>query len=476
MSLKPGTFAVNRRAFGINSAAALRGIATIGDARSATAVDRDVVQGADPLPVRKPHFPARARRVIFLFMLGGPSQHDLFDYKPKLNQLDGQPIAEEFLSRMKFAQITEQRPGILGTHAHFRKHGASAAEISELLPHLAGVADDLAIIKTVQATETPHHPAEVFLHTGSRQFGRPSLGAWINYGLGSESAALPGYVVLQSGMRPRTKGSVYGAGFLSSAFQGIPLRDGAEFILNLSPPAGRSLSDQQQIVEAVHQLNRRHFVRTRDPETLARSGAYGLAHELCESAPQTMNLADETAETMAMYGADAEQPSFARNCLLARRLIEQGVRFVHLCHGDWDHHSHLREGLATMCRQTDQACAALIQDLKQRGLLEDTLIIWGGEFGRTPVGQKSANASVGRDHQISAFTMWMAGGGVRHGQTIGETDELGCFPVTRPIPIHDIHATILHLLGLDHRRLQYHFQGRDFRLTDVAGSVIPELT
>lgn len=475
MSSASGAFAVNRREFGIHTAAALSGVAAIGNSRSATAADIDAQPGADFWPGQQPHFPARARRVIFLFMLGGPSQHDLFDYKPKLNQLDGQPIADEFLSRMKFAQITEQRPGILGTHVHFRKHGESGAEISELLPHIAGVADDLAIIKTVQATETPHHPAEVFLHTGSRQFGRPSLGAWINYGLGSESAALPGYVVLQSGMRPRTKGSVYGAGFLSSAYQGIPLRDGAEFILNLSPPAGRSLSDQQQIIEAVQRLNRHHFARTRDPETLARSGAYQMAHELCQSAPQTMNVAEETAETMAMYGADADQPSFARNCLLARRLAERGVRFVHLCHGDWDHHSHLREGLATMCRQTDQACAALIKDLKQRGLLEDTLIIWGGEFGRTPVGQKSANASVGRDHQISAFTMWMAGGGVRHGQTVGETDELGCFPVTRPNPIHDIHATILHLLGLDHRRLQYHFQGRDFRLTDVAGNVIPEL-
>ncbi|MCA9012489.1 MAG: DUF1501 domain-containing protein [Planctomycetaceae bacterium] len=475
MSAESGTFAVNRREFCIHTAAALSGFAAMGNSSLAAAADRDAELGAETLSVRKPHFPARARRVIFLFMLGGPSQHDLFDYKPQLNQLDGQPIADEFLSRMKFAQITEQRPGILGTHVHFRKHGESGAEISELLPHIAGVADDLAIIKTVQATETPHHPAEVFLHTGSRQFGRPSLGAWINYGLGSESAALPGYVVLQSGMRPRTKGSVYGAGFLSSAFQGIPLRDGADFILNLSPPAGRSLSDQQQIIEAVQQLNRHHFNRTRDPETLARSGAYHLAHELCRSAPQTMNLAEETAETMAMYGADAEQPSFARNCLLARRLVEHGVRFVHLCHGDWDHHSHLREGLATMCRQTDQACAALIKDLKQRGLLEDTLIVWGGEFGRTPVGQKSANASVGRDHQISAFTMWMAGGGVRHGQTVGETDELGCFPVTRPNPIHDVHATILHLLGLDHRRLQYHFQGRDFRLTDVAGNVIPEL-
>ncbi len=476
MSPSSGLLPVGRRTFGMRSLAGLGGIATVGKLNicSAESGGSDVISVAQPLEQQR-HFTASARRVIFLFMLGGPSQHDLFDYKPRLNELDGQPIADEFLSQMKFAQIMEKRPSILGTHVRFRRHGESGAEISDLLPNIAGVVDDLAIIKTVQATEIPHHPAEVFLHTGTRQFGRPSIGAWITYGLGSETAALPGYVVLQSGMRPRTKGSVYGAGFLSSACQGVPLREGPELILNLTPPSGRSLSDQRQIIEAVQRLNRHHFEKTRDPESLARSSSYQLAHQLCEAAPEATNFAEETAETMAMYGADARQPSFARNCLLARRLVERGVRFVHLCHGDWDHHSHLREGLTTMCHQTDQPCAALIRDLKRRGLLEDTLVVWGGEFGRTPVGQKTANAGIGRDHQISAFTMWMAGGGLRHGQTVGETDELGCFPLTRPIPIHDIHATILHLLGLDHRRLTFHFQGRDFRLTDVAGNVIPEL-
>ena len=425
--------------------------------------------------IRSPHFRPRAKRVIFLFMLGGPSQHDLFDDKPKLRQLDGQPIGDELLSRMKFAQIMEQRPSLLGSHVKFARHGQSGAEVSELLPHTAQIVDDLAIVKTVKAEEIPHHPAEVYWHTGTRQFGRPSIGAWVQYGLGSESSDLPGYVVLQSGMRPRTKGSIYTAGFLSAAYQGVPLRDGAEPILNLAPPPGRSLDDERRIVDVVRRMNALRSTVTRDPETDARSAAYQLAQRLSETAPEAIDVGRESAATLAKYGVDPRQPSFARNCLLARRLVERGVRFVHLCHGDWDHHSNLRQGLAAMCQQTDQACAALVADLKQRGLLEDTLVVWGGEFGRTAVGQKSPTAGIGRDHQISAFTIWMSGGGVRTGQTVGETDELGCFPVTRSIPVHDIQATILHLLGLDHRRLTFPFQGRDYRLTDLGGEVAHEL-
>lgn len=428
-----------------------------------------------PLPPRPPHFPAKAKRVIFLFMLGGPSQLDLFDDKPKLRELDGQPIGDEHLARMKFAQIMEQRPSLLGSHVKFRRYGDSGAEVSELLPHTAGVVDDLAIIKTVQTEEIPHHPAEVFWHTGTRQFGRPSLGAWVNYGLGSESRDLPGYVVLQSGMRPRTKGSIYAAGFLSSAYQGVPLRDSADPILNLSPPASVSDSDQSQVIDAVRELNSIRHRLTRDPETTARNAAYELAGRISKTAPEAIGLQHETATTLARYGVDPAQPSFARNCLLARRLVERGVRFVHLCHGDWDHHSNLRQGLTTMCGQTDRACAVLLADLKERGLLDETLVVWGGEFGRTAVGQKSATAGIGRDHQIAAFTMWLAGGGIRAGQTLGEIDELGCFPVTPPIHVHDIQATLLHLLGLDHKRLTYRFQGRDFRLTDVGGNVIHEI-
>ncbi len=428
-----------------------------------------------PLTPRPPHFPARAKRVIFLFMLGGPSQLDLFDDKPKLRELDGRPIGDEHLARMKFAQITEERPNLLGTHVKFRRYGDSGAEVSDLLPHTAGVVDDLAIVKTVQTEEIPHHPAEVFWHTGTRQFGRPSLGAWVNYGLGSESRDLPGYVVLQSGMRPRTKGSIYAAGFLSSAYQGVALRDSADPILNLSPPTNFADADQAQVIDAVRKLNSIHHRLTGDPETVARNAAYDLAGRLSKTAPEAIGLQHETASTLARYGVDPVQPSFARNCLLARRLIERGVRFVHLCHGDWDHHSNLGQGLSAMCGQTDRACAALLADLKDRGLLDETLVVWGGEFGRTAVGQKSPTAGIGRDHQIAAFTMWLAGGGIRAGQTLGETDELGCFPVTSPIHVHDIQATLLHLLGLDHKRLTYRFQGRDFRLTDVGGHVVQEL-
>ncbi|HND54703.1 MAG TPA: DUF1501 domain-containing protein, partial [Pirellulaceae bacterium] len=309
--------------------------------------------------IRSPHFRPRAKRVIFLFMLGGPSQHDLFDDKPKLRQLDGQPIGDELLSRMKFAQIMEQRPSLLGSHVKFARHGQSGAEVSELLPHTAQIVDDLAIVKTVKAEEIPHHPAEVYWHTGTRQFGRPSIGAWVQYGLGSESSDLPGYVVLQSGMRPRTKGSIYTAGFLSAAYQGVPLRDGAEPILNLAPPPGRSLDDERRIVDVVRHMNALRSTVTRDPETDARSAAYQLAQRLSETAPEAIDVGRESAATLAKYGVDPRQPSFARNCLLARRLVERGVRFVHLCHGDWDHHSNLRQGLAAMCQQTDQACAAL---------------------------------------------------------------------------------------------------------------------
>lgn len=465
-----------RRHFLSQSLLGLTGLGgiSLGASLAAPALGADEL-GMTPLAPHAPHFPARAKRVIFLFMLGGPSQLDLFDDKPKLRELDGQPIGDEALSRMQFAQIMEKRPNLLGSHVKFKRHGECGAEVSELLPYTARMVDDMAIVKTLQTTEVPHHPAEVMLHTGTRQFGRPSLGAWVNYGLGSESPDLPGYVVLQSGMRPRTKGSIYAAGFLSSAYQGVPLRDGAEPILNLSPPAGRTLADQRQVVEAVARLNGLRQSSTADPETAARSVSYNLAHRLCETAPEAIDVGSETAGTLARYGVDPAQPSFARNCLLARRLVERGVRFMHLCHGDWDHHSNLREGLASMCKQTDQACAALLADLKERGLLDETLVVWGGELGRTAVGQKSATASIGRDHQIAAFTIWLAGGGVRAGHTLGATDELGCFPIAEPVPVHDLQATILHLLGLDHQRLTYRFQGRDFRLTDVAGRVVREL-
>jgi hypothetical protein len=392
-----------------------------------------------------------------------------------LQELDGQPVPESLLAGMQFAQIQEKRPNLLGTRYHFARHGESGAELSELLPHLASVADDLAIVKTVRATEVPHHPAEVFLHTGTRVFGRPSLGAWLTYGLGSESNVLPGFVVLQSGMRPRTKGNVYASGFLSSTYQGVPLRETGEPILNLRSPAGVSDERQARLIDAVTRLNDIRAAVRHDPETDARSSAYRLALRLQESAPEAVDLGRETAETIAMYGADGPDAAYARNCLLARRLLERGVRCVQLNHGDWDHHGDLATRLPALCRQTDQATAALLADLKRRGLLEDTLVVYGGEMGRTAVGQVNPTGAIGRDHQIAAFTMWLAGGGIRPGITLGQTDELGCYPVTESIAIHDLHATLLHQLGLDHKRLTYRHQGRDFRLTDVAGNVVREL-
>lgn len=441
----------------------------------------EVAQSAEPtspndrivtVPGLGAHFPPKAKRLLFLFMVGGPSQQDLFDDKPKLRELDGQTIPDSYLKGMQFAQIQEKQPKLLGSRYRFARHGASGAELSELLPHLSRVVDELTIVKTMQATEVPHHPAEVFLHTGTRVFGRPSLGAWLTYGLGTESDVLPGFIVLQSGMRPRTKGNIYASGFLSSAYQGVPLRETGAPILNLQSPPGTSAERQERLVRAVTRLNALRQRTTLDPETTARSSAYRLALRLQESAPEIIDLSRETAATIHSYGAEQPDGAFARNCLLARRLLENGVRCVQLTHGDWDHHGDLQTRLPALCRQTDQATAALLIDLKQRGLLEDTLVLWGGELGRTSVGQVNPQGAVGRDHQISAFTMWLAGGGVRPGVTFGETDELGCYPIGPAVSVHDLHATILHLLGLDHERLTYRFQGRNFRLTDVAGSVV----
>lgn len=424
---------------------------------------------------RPTHFTPRAKRLLFLFMVGGPSQPDLFDYKPILQTMDGQPIPESYLAGMQFAQIQEKRPNLLGTRYRFARHGQSGAEISELLPYLARVVDDLTILKTVQTTEVPHHPAEVYLHTGTRVFGRPSLGSWLTYGLGSESDVLPGFIVLPSGMRARTKGNIHASGFLSSAYQGVLLRESGEPILNLYSPPGVSDERQSRVVEAVTRLNALHERTTADPETSARSSAYQLALRLQRHAPEAMDLSRETAATLRQYGVDQPDSGYARNCLLARRLLERGVRCVQLTHGDWDHHGDLAQRLPTLCRQTDQPTAALLLDLKQRGLLDDTLVLWGGELGRTAVGQVNPQGAVGRDHQIAAFTMWLAGAGLRAGMTFGQTDELGCNPVDGSISVHDLHATVLHLLGLDHTRLTFRQQGRDFRLTDVAGRVVHEI-
>jgi len=337
------------------------------------------------------------------------------------------------------------------------------------------IVDDIAFIRTLKIDDTNHFFAELQMHTGWRQVGRPSMGSWVTYGLGSESRDMPGFVVLQSGGTPRSKSGVYSPGFLPPAFQGVPLRSTGEPILNLTSPEGFSQCRQHDTIETINKINNIHLQETGDPEIAARVAAYELAFRMQATAPELLDLKDESKEMLAMYGVDPKVPSFARNCLLARRLIERGVRFVQLFHGDWDHHLAIEKSLPGQCKSVDQASAALIKDLKQRGLLNDTLVIWGGEFGRTPMAQIDKSAAAGRDHHIEAFTMWMAGGGVKPGISVGATDDLGFFATEDPWHIHDLHATVLHLLGLNHEQLTYRFQGRDFRLTDVFGKVINKL-
>jgi len=446
------------------------------------ALERDAAWGALPasssLTPRKPHFTPQAKSVIFLHMIGGPSQIDLLDPKPELQQHAGQPLPESVQKQLTFAQIREKQPTVMASPWRFSKHGDCGAEVSELLPHTASVVDHLSIVRTVKTDDTNHMFAELMLNTGWRRFGRPSIGSWIVYGLGSVSQQLPAFMALRSGMRPRSKAANYGHGFLPAAFQGTPLRSTGAPILNLANPPGFTSDRQRQSVNAINALNRIRLEQSGDDQIAARITAYEMAFRMQSAATEWLDLNTETSSTLQAYGLDnPARPSYARNCLLARRLVERGVRFVQLFHGDWDHHTNIAGGLPTQCRMTDQPTAALVRDLAQRGLLDDTLVIWGGELGRGPVAQKSdkPEVAVGRDHQIEAFTMWFAGGGVKPGQTIGETSALGCLPVSEPWHIHDVQATILHLLGLDHTRLTYRSQGRDFRLTDVHGQVKQQL-
>ena len=428
--------------------------------------------------VRAPHFPARAKSVIFLFMIGGPSQIDLFDPKKELIRRSGEPMPESYLRPGQFAQIQEKRPSLMGSPWRFAQYGQCGATVSELLPHTAAIVDQLAFVKTLKTDDTNHMFAELQINTGSRRFGNPSIGSWVTYGLGSESEDLPAFAVLRTGMRPRSKSANYDNGFLPSRYQGTPLRSSGDPILNLSSPPGFSVDQQRESIDAINRLNQLNLQTTGDDEIAARIASYELAFRMQTAAPELLDLSQETAGTLDMYGVeDPGRSSFARNCLLARRMVERGVRFVQLFHGDWDHHTNIAGGLPHQCRQVDQSSAALVTDLANRGLLDETLVIWGGELGRTPVAQKATmpNGAVGRDHQIDAFTMWMAGGGVKPGQTIGGTDELGFLPTTESWHVHDLQATILHALGMDHTRLTYRYQGRDFRLTDVHGNVKHEL-
>ena len=427
----------------------------------------------NPLAPKQSQYPAKAKRVIYLFMAGAPSHLELFDYKPQLAKYDGKKPPEDLLKDYRTAFINPNS-SFLGPKFKFAKHGESAAEISELLPYLSTVVDDIAIVKGMATDAFNHAPGQIMMNTGSQQFGRPSVGAWVLYGLGSESQNLPGFVVLNSGPKGTSGGaSNWGAGFLPSVYQGVPFRSSGDPILYLSNPPGVDEQLQRDTLDTIQRLNKKRLDVVGDPEISTRINAFEMAFRMQTSAPELMDISTEPKHILEMYGAEPGKASFANNCLLARRLIERGVRFVELFHEAWDQHGNLVNDLKKNCRETDKPCTALVKDLKARGLLDDTLVIWGGEFGRTPMVQGGGND--GRDHHANAFTIWMAGGGVKPGITVGETDDFGFNAVKDRVHVHDLHATVLHLLGFDHTKLTYRFQGRDFRLTDVAGDLVTKL-
>jgi hypothetical protein len=428
--------------------------------------------GANPLAAKPPHFAPKAKRVIFLFMAGAPSHLELFDNKPQLARFDGTLPPAELLKGYRAAFINPSSK-LLGPKFAFARHGQCGAELSELLPKLAEVADDIAIVRSMVTDAFNHAPGQILMNTGSQQFGRPSMGSWATYGLGSESQNLPGFVVFSSGSKGPSGGSSnWGSGFLPTLYQGVQFRTSGEPVLYLASPRGVDPALQRDSLDTLAALNRQRLDAVGDPEIATRINAFEMAFRMQASAPELIDVSQEPKEILDLYGCEPDKPSFAKNCLLARRLVERGVRFVELFHEAWDQHGNLVNDLKKNCKDTDQASAALIKDLKQRGMLDDTLVVWGGEFGRTPMTQGGTD---GRDHHPNAFSMWLAGGGIKPGITLGESDELGFNAVRDKVHVHDLHATILHLLGFDHTRLTFRFQGRDFRLTDVHGSVIREL-
>lgn len=424
---------------------------------------------------QKAHFPAKIDHVIYLFMAGAPSQFELFDEKPSLTKWHDKPTPKEFLEGKRFAfmdSFSKETPKLLGTRRQFQKYGQSGHAFSDLLPEMSKVADELTFFRGVATDNFNHGPAKIFINTGSIRAGRPSIGSWVNYGIGSEAKDLPGFVVLQSGPRgPRSGATLWSSGFLPTQYQGVPFRSTGDPILNLSAPVPSA--DQRKTLDLIRDLNASRKVETGDPEIETRIAAYELAWKMQSSGPELIDFAKESPATLASYGVKPGESGYAANCLLARRMVERGVRFVQLYHTDWDHHEDLGKPLEDVAKDVDRGTSALIADLKQRGLLERTLVIFGGEFGRTPMGEVRQSGKAGRNHHIDAYTIWMAGGGLKPGITVGETDEFGFSPVGQEkIHVHDLQATILHQLGLDHTKLTYRFQGRDFRLTDVSGRVL----
>ncbi|MFM7055457.1 MAG: DUF1501 domain-containing protein [Planctomycetota bacterium] len=470
-SPNPAILNAGRRAFLHQSGLSL------GTAALTSLLHADLSAADRAMAPRAAAFPAKAKNVIYMFMAGGPSQLELFSPKPVLRQYHGQTPPEHMMQGRRFAFLPADAK-LLGSSRRFDRWGQCGMDLSSVLPFHRGIVDDVCWLRAVTNDVFNHGPAKLFMNCGFQAPGRPSLGAWVAYGLGSESSSLPGFVVLQSGPRgPRAGNTLWSSGFLPTTFQGVPFRSRGNPILNLSNPPGISRDAQRDFTNIVGQLNSLRLSEMRDPEIQTRIEAYETAFAMQMAAPELTQIEQETQQTLDLYGAKPGQASFANNCLLARRMIERGVRFVQLYHTDWDHHggkgADLDGTLDQVCKEVDQPAAALILDLKQRGLLDDTLVIWGGEFGRTPMGEP--RESTGRDHHIDAFTMWAAGGGLKAGYLHGTTDELGFGPVTGRLHVHDLHATILHLLGFDHLRLTFRFQGRDYRLTDIHGEVAHEV-
>jgi hypothetical protein len=432
----------------------------------------------EPGRVRPPMFPAKAKNVIFLHMVGGPSHVDLLDPKPALKRYDGQPLPEEIVRGVKFAFVSPDAKAMASRY-RFQPRGQSGIEMSDLIPHLGEIADEITLVRSMQTDEFNHGAAELFMHTGSGRLGRPSFGSWAAYGLGSENRNMPAFVVLMEGGTTASGKNLWSSGFLPSSYQGVHLRSGPDPVLYLANPKGMEHRDRGAVIDAVNELNRLQFARAGDPEILTRIKQYELAFKMQSSVPDLMRIDEEPEHILKLYGAEPGKSSFANTCLLSRRLVEKGVRFVQVYMSNWDHHGSIHSSLPARCREMDQAAAALIKDLKQRGLLDETLVIWGGEFGRTPMVQALAaggeTQAPGRDHHKDGFSIWMAGGGVKAGYVHGATDEFGFRAIKDPVHVHDFQATVLHLLGLDHTKLTFRSQGRDFRLTDVHGKVVNAL-
>ena len=447
--------------------------------------------GANPFAVRPPHFAPKAKRCIFLYMEGGVSQVDLFDNKPKLKALNGKKMPESMTKNVRFAFLQKDSAVLMGSPHPFQKYGKCGMEISAMLPHIGACADDICLVRSLHTEAFNHHPGELLMYTGSQNLGRPSIGSWVTYALGSPSQNLPGYVVLTAGRAPSGGNTMFGSGFLPSSFGGVHFRSQGETAQDLNNPDGITPEMRHYGLDALRDLNKMRQKVVGDPEIASRIAAYELAARMQLSTPELCDLSGETPESLRAYGVDRDSgglktergggpdafKTFSRNCLLARRMVERGVRFVGIHHASWDHHNNLDSDLQFNCKVVDQPVGALLRDLKQRGLLDTTLVVWASEFGRTPLGENRAAFSsvTGRDHHPFAYSVWMAGGGVKGGQILGETDDLGWNPTKDPMHVNDFHATILHLFGLDHTKLTYRFQGRDFRLTDVAGNVVQKV-